>query len=194
MAEATNPDQPATDQGIDAEALTLGRKVLGREPAPDEADAPSGRSSGPRHRLCPTASSGTWRITSWPSGPTRRSRNSSRARSSSIDRTTPRGTVALFRQRLAPGLQCEWHDGQAQEVDRRETHGRGADGHGVAEAAEEDRETPLHEGAGRRDEASDIVAETGPRGPQSSREELRQIDETRRRSRRRPNPSSGSIQ
>ena len=42
MAEATNPDQPATDQGIDAEALALGRRVLGREPNPDEADALQG--------------------------------------------------------------------------------------------------------------------------------------------------------
>jgi hypothetical protein len=39
MAEATNPDQPATVQGIDTEALALGRRVLGREPNPDEAEA-----------------------------------------------------------------------------------------------------------------------------------------------------------
>jgi hypothetical protein len=39
MAEPINPDRPAEDQGHDSEALALGRKVLGREPTPDEADA-----------------------------------------------------------------------------------------------------------------------------------------------------------
>jgi hypothetical protein len=39
MAETMNPGQPKKDQGVDAQALALGRAVLGREPNPDEADA-----------------------------------------------------------------------------------------------------------------------------------------------------------